>query len=213
LARKPTSKAARQTRESWITAAFETLVKAGIEQVRIERIARTLGITKGSFYYHFKDRTELLDGVLDYWANEMTETVLVHARMFRGDPIERIYDTAEEIIGKEKAGFDPPVRAWARHDPRAQRAVDQIDKIRLNFLIGLFSDAGFDADEAEIRARLMYYYIVGEHFISNKESRARRLEKLQRKVDLLTQATPRSGRHGGRRSGRAGVAARSTNVR
>lgn len=199
LAKKKTPKAGRQTRGSWIAAAFDTLVKEGIEQVRVERIAKDLGITKGSFYYHFKDRTELLDGVLDYWANEMTQTVLVHAQMFTGDPIERIYATAEEIIGEEKAGFDPPVRAWAHNDPRAQRAVDLIDNIRLNFLIGLFSDAGFDADEAEIRARLMYYYILGEHFISRKEPKARRLKKLQSKIDLLTQATPRSRRQAKRK--------------
>lgn len=183
----------KQTRESWITAAFETLITEGISQVRVERLAKKIGVTKGSFYWHFKDRTDLLDGLLDYWASEMTQTVLDYAQMFHGDPVERIYSTLEEIIGKEKAAFDPQFRAWAGHDQQAKRVVDQIDKIRLTFLRGLFEDIGFTEDMAEIRARLMYYYIIGEHFISDKEPMYIRLKKLKMKIDLLVQSPELNG--------------------
>ncbi len=177
----------RLNRQSWITAAFDMLIKEGINQVRVERLARKLGVTKGSFYWHFKDHTELLDALLDYWAREMTQTVLDHAKMFPGDPLQRIYHTLNEIVGKEKARFDPQVRAWASNDARARRAVHHIDSIRLSFLQGLFADAGFDNDAAEIRARLTYYYILGEHFATNKEPMKLRLKKLKAKIDLILQ--------------------------
>lgn len=187
MAGKKNNKNSRQTRESWIVAAFETLHEEGIEKVRVERLAKKLGVTKGSFYWHFKDRKDLLNSLMDYWANELTQTVLDHAKMFHGDPIERIYNTMNEIIGKEKAGYDPAVRAWANHDLEAKRAVAQIDKIRLSFLHSLFKDAGFEEDDAEIRARLMYYYILGEHFTTNSEPVPVRLEKLKKKIDIMVQ--------------------------
>lgn len=181
------SRALRLTQQSWIQAAFKTLVREGVDRVRVEGLARKLGVTKGSFYWHFKDRTELLDGVLEYWIEEMTQSVLDHAAMFPGDPVLRIYKTLDEIIGKERAGFDPQFRAWAGQDARVKRRIDRIDRIRLSFLKGLFVDAGFDAESAEIRARLIYYYIIGEHFVTNTEPMGIRLRKLRHKVDLLVQ--------------------------
>jgi len=180
----------RLNRQSWITAAFDALIREGVNQVRVERLARRLGVTKGSFYWHFRDRTELLDAVLDYWAREMTQTVLDHAQMFQGDPVQRIYHTLDEIIGKEKARFDPQVRAWASQDARARRAVHRIDSIRMSFLQDLFTDAGFDKTTAEIRARLIYYYILGEHFTTNKEPMKLRLKNLRKKIDLLLRPLP-----------------------
>ena len=187
MARTKNDKNNRQTRESWVLAALETLHKEGIEKVRVERLAKKLGVTKGSFYWHFKDRTDLLDSLLDYWSNELTQSVLDYAKTFYGDPRQRIYNTLDEVIGKERAAYDPAIRSWANHDSQAKRVVAQIDKIRMSFLQGLFVDAGFNEDDAEIRARLMYYYILGEHFVTLKEPMSIRMGKLRKKVDLLLQ--------------------------
>lgn len=186
------NRSARLSRQSWIQVAFTTLVREGVDRVRVESLARNLGVTKGSFYWHFEDRTELLDGVLDYWIEEMTQSVLDHAAMFHGDPVLRIYKSLDEIIGKERAGFDPQFRAWAGQDARVKRRVDRIDRIRLSFLRGLFADAGFGTEAAEIRARLIYYYIIGEHFVTNTEPMGIRLRKLRQKVDLLVAGAARS---------------------
>ncbi|MFQ5660049.1 MAG: TetR/AcrR family transcriptional regulator [Gammaproteobacteria bacterium] len=176
----------RLDRDDWINASFKTLHEEGIDQVRIERVARKLGVTKGSFYWHFKDRDALLDVLLEYWAHEMTQTVLNTAKKFHGPPMDRLYNAIREVIGKERARYDPAVRAWARSDPRAQKAVNHIDKIRLSFLHGLFIDVGFNDKEAEIRARLIYYYIIGEWVVTVREPMRKRLAELERKLDILT---------------------------
>ena len=76
------AKTQRLSRLSWIKTAFDTLYEEGIEQVRVERLAKKLKVTKGSFYWHFRDRAELLDALIEYWNDEMTRTVLENAEMF-----------------------------------------------------------------------------------------------------------------------------------
>jgi AcrR family transcriptional regulator len=184
LSAKP--KTPRLSRESWIESAFSTLYEEGIDQVRVERLAKKLNVTKGSFYWHFKDRAELLDALIEYWNEEMTNSVLENAKMFHGDPVERIFSTLNYIISNEKTKYDPVVRAWANHDPKAQKYVEKVDKLRLSFLTELFQDAGFSEEESEIRARMSYYYVLGEAYVTKKESRAVRLKRIARKAEIFT---------------------------
>lgn len=186
LTRSKPKKSNRLNRDDWVIIAFKTLHEGGIEQVRIERLAKKLEVTKGSFYWHFKNRDELLDGLLEYWANEMTQTVLNMTKNFQGSPMNRLYTAFREVIGKERAKYDPAMRAWARTDKRAQKAVNHIDKIRLSFLNGLFLDVGFDETEAAIRSRMIYYYIMGEWVVTVREPMKERLANLERKLDILT---------------------------
>ncbi len=178
-------KTKRLTRLSWIKCAFDTLYEDGIEQVRVERLAKKLKVTKGSFYWHFKDRSELLEALIEYWNEEMTKTVLQNAEMFHGDPQKRIVSTLTYIVSNERTKYDPAVRAWANHDPKAKKYVEKVDKLRLTFLIALFSDAGFDPEESEIRARMLYYYVLGEAYVTRKESRAVRLRRIENKARIF----------------------------
>ena len=179
------------TRESWVLAAFAMLCENGIDAVRIEPLAVKLNVTKGSFYWHFKNRTELRDALLEYWEKEMTQSVLDAANEFHGSPRQRLINTLREIIGKERTKYDPFVRNWARNDAKVTKVVEYIDKIRLAFLHGLFVDIGFDRQEAEIRSRLMYYYICGECTVTVKEPMAKRMKKLDIKTEIMMQPLPR----------------------
>lgn len=178
-------------RESWVLAAFETLYENGIDAVRIEPLAIKLNVTKGSFYWHFKNRTELHDALLDYWEKEMTQSVLDAANEFHGSPKQRLINALRNIIGKERTKYDPAVRTWARNNAKVRKVVEYIDKIRLSFLHGLFVDIGFDRQEAEIRSRLMYYYIMGECTVTIKEPMSKRMKNLDIKTEIMTQPLPR----------------------
>lgn len=178
----------RLSRKSWLSCAFKTLYEEGIDQVRVERLAKKLKVTKGSFYWHFKNRTELLDALIEYWDDEMTKSVLNNARMFHGDPVERIFNTLRDIVSNERTRYDPVIRAWANHDPRARKYVEKVDKMRLGFLIKLFEDAGFDAEESEVRARMMYYYVLGEAYVTRKEAKSIRLKRIESKARVFTRA-------------------------
>ncbi len=175
------------SREAWVQAAFDTLYREGIDQVRVEPLAASLGVTKGSFYWHFKNRQDLLDALIEYWEKEMTQTVLDAAKVFHGSPEQRLINTFREIISKERTKYDPAVRHWAKFDPRVRQAVENIDKVRLSFLQGLFQDIGYDPKQAETRARLMYYYVMGESIVTIKEPMSKRVRMLDEKIRIIMQ--------------------------
>lgn len=165
-------------------AALNTLRREGIERVRIERLAADLGVTKGSFYWHFRDRQDLLDRLIEYWFREMTETVFALARRFEGNPRERLEAVLADITGRERARYDIAVRAWAQADKKAARAVRDVDERRLEFLEALLRDLGIAGAEAESRARMLYYYMLGEATAFNRQSRRQRIEAVSRAVEV-----------------------------
>ena len=175
----------RYSRERWINAALESLVNHGVEGLKVEVLARNLGVTKGSFYWHFKNRSDLYENMLAHWADNLTMPVLDLASSIADDPVKRIYAVAEDIVGQERAIMDPHIRAWAHFNEHADAAVRKIDKLRFEFIKGLFADVGFDPDQADVRGRLLYYYMLGEHFTTIVEPKDVRLERLRSKIDLL----------------------------
>jgi len=174
----------RQSRESWLQAALQALAKGGIDQVRVEWLARDLGVTKGSFYWHFKDRDQFLEALLDYWAEQSTQTV-IRNRSYPDDPPARIRAVAEDIVRRDLAGMDPHIRSWTQYDPRRAKVVASVDKLRFGFLRDLFVAAGYPADEAALRAQCLYRYALGEQFILARESKAQRLRRMHTQIDLL----------------------------
>lgn len=176
----------RQSRESWLSAALQALATGGIDHVRVEWLARDLGVTKGSFYWHFKDRDQFLGALLDYWAEQSTQAVIQNLN-YPSDPTERIKAVAEDIVRRDLAGMDPHIRSWTRYDRQRVKVVAKIDKIRFEFLRDLFLAVGFSRDNANVRAQFLYRYALGEQSILIKESMNQRLKKMRAQIDLLLQ--------------------------
>ncbi len=176
----------KQSGKSWLNAALQALAEGGIDQVRVEWLARDLGVTKGSFYWHFKDREQFLDEVLNYWAEQSTQTVIGNLS-YPDDPVERIRAVAEDIVRRNLANMDPHIRSWTQYDRQKTRVVARIDKIRFEFLRDLFRAAGFSTDSANLRAQLLYRYALGEQFILVREPMNKRLRRMDAQVDLLLQ--------------------------
>ena len=150
----------RLTRQDWIDAALDLLAKAGIGAVSVDQLAQNLGITRGSFYHHFSDRRDLLQALLDYWAQRWTYEVRDQLATMGLDPSNMLLALMRTIRGNRAADLDAPFRAWALHDPMAREVVSQVDEARLNFIRAQFEAIGFDEFDAENRARLFLYYEV-----------------------------------------------------
>ncbi|MBV7482219.1 TetR/AcrR family transcriptional regulator [Bordetella sp. BOR01] len=157
---------------TWVETAQKALIEEGIHGVKVDRLAQRLGVTRGGFYKHFLDRSELLDQLLVKWENEnlfvlewpMPKSAVEAARM-----LERLSD---RLITED--GFDPrfdlAVRDWARHDKRAAWAVERVDSKRLDLLERLFVAIGFTRDEATVRAKVYYYHQIGYYSMGVKQS-------------------------------------------
>jgi AcrR family transcriptional regulator len=166
----------------WVAAGLEALRKGGVAGVRVERLAGDIGLTKGSFYWHFRDRGELLAALLDYWASEMTEAEFERVRAVRGGLAARLRTLAEDVLEKGLGRYDPAVRAWGRTDRKVAAAVAQVDRRRIKALTALFEEGGFDGAEAAARARLFYTFLLGEPQV---RAPAREAGEMKRMIDVL----------------------------
>jgi len=148
--------------------------------VRVERLADGVGVTKGSFYHHFRDRGALLEALLDYWSREMTDAEFARLETLRGGLAQRLLALAEDVLEKGMGRYDPAIRAWARHDRKVAAAVAQVDRRRVKALAGFFEEGGFSTAEARIRARTFYTFLLGEPQVRAPARDAGELEKMVR---------------------------------
>jgi AcrR family transcriptional regulator len=166
----------------WVAAGLEALRKGGVAGVRVERLAEDIGLTKGSFYWHFRDRGELLAALLEFWAREMTEAEFERVQAVKGGLAAQLRTLAEDVLEKGMGRYDPAIRAWARSDRKVAAAVAQVDRRRVRALAGFFEEGGFTAAEARTRARLFYTFLLGEPQV---RAPAREAADLARMVSIL----------------------------
>ena len=177
-------KTERLTRDAWLKAALSLCV-AGIDKLKVAPLAEYLGVTTGSFYWHFKNRRALLEALLDYWEREMTDAAIEAARQFPGPPADRVLLIMETVMSDKLARYDLPIWQWAQSDTRANRVFKRVLKKRFEFAAWMFSQAGFSREQAEIRGRMMVIYMMGETTLI-PESMAKRKEFIKLKHAILT---------------------------
>lgn len=174
----------RLTRKDWLKAALR-LCETGIDNVKVAPLAEQLGVTTGSFYWHFKNRRELLEALLQYWEHELTDVAIEAARHFEGPAADRILDLMENVMAGKLARYDLPIWQWAQSDTRASRAFNRALKKRFEFAAWMFSQAGFSREQAEVRGRMMVIYMMGESTLI-PETMAKRKELIKLKHAILT---------------------------
>ena len=169
------------TPERWIDAATEVLVNQGIDSVRVDVLAQRLQVTRGSFYWHFRDREELLRRVLQAWREQTTVQLTLRLERAHVDPREQLRDVLSLPIrgraAQRAARIELAIRAWARRDTMARQAVDEADGARLAYISQVFSSLGFGLAEARWRAFATYAYVVAESQIAAPIAQLQRAER------------------------------------
>ena len=185
------------TREDWIHAAQRMLVKGGIDSVRVDTLAKELNITRGSFYYHFKSRNELLEGLLGDWRARATEDVIHQLRNTRNSPHEQLEHLLELPLhgntAREAAATEIAIRGWARRDKQARQAIDEVDSHRMSYIEGLLIQVGCDETQARDRAFLIYSYQLSLSLVHADENPVERAQRNTRLTQILIpaqQSTP-----------------------
>ena len=177
------SKTERLNREDWIRGALEILVTAGVAGVKIVPLAKCLGVTSGSFYWHFKDRRELHDALLDYWEREMTDAAIEAAKHFEGSPEERIWRLMEQVMTAGLARLDLAFWHWGQSDAAAQTVFLRTLNKRFAFAKWMFEQVGFSKTQAEARGRMMVVYMMGEStLIPDAPGKRKKLLKLKYEI-------------------------------
>ena len=156
----------RLSADDWITAAAIQFARAGADAVRVEPLAKHLGVSKGSFYWHFSDRAALLDAVVDTWEQRGTLAIIEAVERGSDAPAERLWTLFEHTFGTDADvdAFETAIRAWATQNPHARKVTKRVDRRRLSFVGDLLHVAGIPRAEAKRRADLLYCTLIGEFF-------------------------------------------------
>lgn len=169
----------RLTAEDWIAAAFRALARDGLGAVRAEALARDLGVTKGSFYWHFKDVPTLLQVMLTHWEDQATDRIIAMAEAGAADPggrLQLLADLATSGLDDPYGGFhtEAAIRDWARRDPLAAAVQARVDRRRLAYLAACFDAAGLP--DAMLRARLALAALVGAQHLAPADPATQRAQ-------------------------------------
>jgi len=174
------------SKAEWLEAGLQALSEGGAANLTVEGLAKSLGISKAGFYWHFKNRDDLLRQLLDYWTHEITEVITSNPEILALKPKNRLLRTAETILDYELTRYEIAIRQWALQDAGAARAVKKANRLRLDFVRKAFSDLGFKGEDLEIRTMLFVCYHSLENSMFREISRKRRRDQITKRVELLT---------------------------
>jgi AcrR family transcriptional regulator len=170
---------ARTPASAWIEAGLQALAAGGPDAVRIDPLAKSLGVTRGSFYWHFTDRDALLTALLDLWQRRATDDVIERVERHGGDPRARLRRAGALTFSAELLPIDLAVRDWARRDPAVAERLRRVDNRRMDYLRTLFGALCADADEVEARSALAFSLLIGSHFMAADHPGRSRAEVLE----------------------------------
>jgi AcrR family transcriptional regulator len=161
----------RTPRNGWIEEGLRALAAGGPDAVRIEPLAKALGVTKGGFYWHFDDRRALLDEILDAWETLSVDDVIEKIEREGGDArskLQRLSTLAasDEVLGIEPLKIDLAIRDWARREQTVAERLREVDNRRMDYMRSLFGSLSSDAEDVEARCLLAFSLWIGSNFIA-----------------------------------------------
>ena len=160
LADRQEPRAGRLSAEDWAQAALDMIAEQGVASVAVEPLARRLGVTKGSFYWHFPSRDALLQAALERWESMEQETVFGTLEAV-DDPRERLRALFRVVAHEVRPHIIYSELLKALDHPAVQPVIDRISQRRLEYLVAMFRQAGLQRTDATHRARLTYAAYVG----------------------------------------------------
>ena len=162
----------RTPRSSWIDEGLRALAAGGPDAVRIEPLARALGVTKGGFYWHFDDRRALLEEMLDTWERVSVDEVIERIEGEGGDArakllrLSAIALSSDEVLRIDPLRIDLAIRDWARREQAVAERLRRVDNRRMDYMRSLFGAFCRDEDDVEARSMLAFSLWIGNHFIA-----------------------------------------------
>jgi AcrR family transcriptional regulator len=174
---------ARTPRNRWIDEGLRALAAGGPDAVRIESLAKVLGVTKGGFYGYFDDRRALLEEMLDAWERAVIDEVIERVESEGGDArakLRRLFalGSSRDTRTRELLRADLAVRDWSRRDKRVAERLRRVDNRRMDYMRSLFAAFCPDEDDVEARCTLVFSLFVGSPFMAVDHGARSRAEVL-----------------------------------
>ncbi len=182
----------RGSPDVWLDAAYEVLIQSGVDAVRILPLAKNLKLSRASFYWFFKDRDELLEGLLDRWRNKNTGSLIRQSEAYADTIVEGMLNVTDCWFRKEM--FDPKlefaIRSWALQSPTLQEELQAADNLRIDAIKQMLMRFGMPLQTADVRARAVYLIQIGYISLHTKEDMAIRMKRIPEYVAMYTGVYP-----------------------
>ena len=176
----------RTPRTAWIEAGLSALAAGGgPDAVRVEALAKSLGVTRGGFYGQFTNRGALLNAMLDTWERAATDEVYEQVERRGGDARTKVRRAGALTFSNELLPIELAIRDWARRDGAVAERLRRVDNRRMQYLRELFGTFCADEDEVEGRAILAFSLAIGYHFIAADHGRRNREDAVELAVQQL----------------------------
>ena len=175
----------RTPASDWVAAAATALAAGGPDAVRVEVLARSLGVTKGGFYWHFADRSALLAAVLDHWETSSLDEVIALVESEGDDPRARLRRLFALASSSELRRLDLAVRIWARDDAGLARRLHTVDERRREYLRDLFGAISADPDDVGARCVIAMSLFVAGGFLDERDGELGGPAVMRRLLDRL----------------------------
>lgn len=184
----------KSTKLDWLNLAIDALVNEGIDQVKVQVMAKKLGVSRSSFYWFFESIQDLQDQLLAHWLTRNTGPIIERAMRPAGSITKAICNVFECWVDPKL--FDPnldiAVRFWGRRDPKVRAIVEQADDQRVDALSTMFKRHGYDEEDAFIRARILYFTQIGHYTLEVQETSAVRMSHLRAYLRGFTGSEPKA---------------------
>ena len=180
-----------QTRGSsdvWLQAAKEALLQGGVEAVKVQLLARSLNLSRASFYWFFTDRDELLAALLAEWREKNTGNIMRRAGAYADSLAEAILNVCDCWFDDAlfDARFEFAIRSWALQSPEVLAEVQKADATRIGALTAMFERFGRSSLSAGVRARAIYLVQIGYISMQTQEDLALRMSRMAEYVEVYT---------------------------
>jgi AcrR family transcriptional regulator len=172
----------------WIEAGIKEIARSGVEGVRVEVLAKNLGVTKGGFYRRFSDRAALLEGILQSWSTGRIAAIEQQTSLDGTTARERLRTLIRlysERMNTEGMAVELAIRQWARSDEAAANAVTNVDAARLKNVGQLYRATGLSAEAADAQAFLFYCFIFGQSLLFLERGPRKRAQLIARSAEKL----------------------------
>lgn len=168
---QPIAEQGKSTKEDWLNLAIRTLITDGIDHVKIQVIAKELGVSRSSFYWFFDSLQDLHNQLLEYWLKKNTGPIIERAMRPAPTIIRAIINVFE--CWTDEALYDPrldmAIRLWARRSDQVKGVMEFADNQRLEAVAAMYRRHGYDEEDALIRARVLYFTQIGHYTLEVNE--------------------------------------------
>jgi len=173
-----------KSKTDWLETGLRILSEGGVDRVKDDILARSLGVARSGFYWHFGNRSNFLGQLIDYWGVYSTGQVLSDPGLPDLEPRDRLMAIARAVRDDELAKYDLAVRNWAVTDENAETVVRDVYRRRREFISGIFRELGFEGAANDARVSLFVCFQTWNTF-TFLESGPQSDDALAAQIDLM----------------------------